>query len=117
MVEGGASLLKITKLIGLGGEVGEQGPKKGNGRDWGQTNFAKKNLQCLELAIYFRNSKTKPKPNSSSSSASREYLTKNLLCNMSVDIQLVATIVLHFCVYQRSVHFQYFRALGLVGFY
>ena len=56
MVEGGASLLKITKLIGLGGEVGEQGPKKGNGRDWGQTNFAKKNLQCLELAIYFRNS-------------------------------------------------------------
>ena len=56
MVEGGASLLKITKLIGLGGEVGEQGPKKGNGRDWGQTNFAKKNLQRLELAIYFRNS-------------------------------------------------------------
>ena len=48
--EGEASLLKITKLIGLGGEVGEQGPKKGNGRDWGQTNFAKKNLQRLELA-------------------------------------------------------------------
>ena len=36
--------------------MGEQGPKKGNGRDWGQTNFAKKNLQRLELAIYFRNS-------------------------------------------------------------
>ena len=56
MVEGGASLLKITKLIGLGGEVGEQRPKKGNGRDWGQTNFAKKNLQRLELAIYFGHS-------------------------------------------------------------
>ena len=104
MVEGGASLLKITKLIGLGGEVGEQRPKKGNGRDWGQTNFAKKNLQCLELAIYFGHSQFQAlvanivvevniyswklyakydnlymtKPNSSSSSASREYLTKKL---------------------------------------
>ena len=104
MVEGGASLLKITKLIGLGGEVGEQRPKKGNGRDWGQANFAKKNLQRLELAIYFRNSLFQPfvtnivvevniyswklyakddnlymtKPNSSTSSASREYLTKEL---------------------------------------
>ena len=30
---------------------------------------------------------------------------------------LVMTCVLHSCVYQCSVHFQYFRALGLVGFY
>ena len=32
---------------------------------------------------------------------------------MSVDIQLVVTFVLHFCVYQRSVHFQYYQALCL----
>lgn len=84
--------------------MGEQAPKKGNGRDWGQTNFAKKNLQRLELAIYFRNSLFQAlvanivvevniyswklyakdhnlymtKPNSSSSPSSREYLTKKL---------------------------------------
>ena len=35
--EGEASLLKITKLIGLGETLGGGEPKKGNCMDWGQT--------------------------------------------------------------------------------